>query len=186
LKNFHFNCAKFVRELSSTSKVALASVNLVKKLIGESRWFTANDLLHILKEEEKNLLERIPSETIVMNIWRRVIKIIKDESCTMEQSNYVAQTDTLQGNLFASIRSNSLQVPHTELKPIMIEAISEIKNEIETSIQSIASQAVEHIHDNQVVLTLGKSETVEAFLKVKPFQIIDRNGTSFYLLSVII
>ena len=49
----------------------------------------------------------------------------------------------------------------------MIEAISEIKNEIETSIENIASQSLEHIHANEVILTMGKSSTVEAFLKVK-------------------
>lgn len=48
----------------------------------------------------------------------------------------------------------------------MIEAVSEIINEIETSRQNIASQSLEHIHENEVILTLGKSPTVEAFLKV--------------------
>lgn len=52
------------------------------------------------------------------------------------------------------------------LQPIMIEAVSEIINEIETSRQNIASQSLEHIHENEVILTLGKSSTVEAFLKV--------------------
>ena len=42
----------------------------------------------------------------------------------------------------------------------------EIKNEIETSIESIAVQSLEHIHANEVILTMGKSETVETFLKV--------------------
>ena len=48
----------------------------------------------------------------------------------------------------------------------MIEAISEIINEIETSTENVAAQALEHIHANEVILTLGKSTTVEAFLKV--------------------
>ncbi len=48
----------------------------------------------------------------------------------------------------------------------MIEAISEIINEIETSTENIAAQALEHIHANEVILTVGKSTTVEAFLKV--------------------
>ena len=68
------------RDFLSSSKIAMASVNLIKKLIGESKWYTASDLLLILKEEEKNLFEKIPNETIVKNIWERVIKIIKDES----------------------------------------------------------------------------------------------------------
>lgn len=67
-------------ELKSSSEVALASVRIIKKLIGESKWRTARDLLKILKHEEKILFERIPSETVVQNIWKRVVKIIKDES----------------------------------------------------------------------------------------------------------
>jgi translation initiation factor eIF-2B subunit beta len=47
----------------------------------------------------------------------------------------------------------------------MIEAISEIINEIETSVKNIAAQSLEHIHANEVILTMGKSSTVEAFLK---------------------
>lgn len=48
----------------------------------------------------------------------------------------------------------------------MIEALSEIINEIDTSVKNIASQSSEHIHANEVILTMGKSGTVEAFLKV--------------------
>lgn len=35
-----------------------------------------------------------------------------------------------------------------------------------TSADNIAGQALEHIHANEVILTAGKSRTVEAFLKV--------------------
>jgi translation initiation factor eIF-2B subunit beta len=63
-----------------------------------------------------------------------------------------------------------LSITDSELKPIIIEAISEIINEIETGVQNIAAQSLEHIHANEVILTLGKSETVEAFLKVKTIE----------------
>lgn len=53
----------------------------------------------------------------------------------------------------------------------MIEAISEIINEIETSCKNIAAQSSEHIHANEVILTLGKSQTVEAFLTVRIFRL---------------
>jgi translation initiation factor eIF-2B subunit beta len=48
----------------------------------------------------------------------------------------------------------------------MIEAISEISNEIETSIENIAAQSIQHIHTDEVILTLGRSKTVEEFLIV--------------------
>lgn len=71
-----------------------------------------------------------------------------------------------KGNLFNSAKSQNFSISDSELKPIIIEAISEIINEIETGVQNIAAQSLEHIHANEVILTLGKSETVEAFLKV--------------------
>ena len=69
-----------IRELTSSNKIALASIRLIKKLVGESRWQTAKDLLKILKEEGDNLFRLLPDEMVVKNIWKRVLKIIKDES----------------------------------------------------------------------------------------------------------
>ena len=34
------------------------------------------------------------------------------------------------------------------------------------SADNIATQALEHIHSNEVIMTIGKSKTVEEFLKV--------------------
>ena len=34
------------------------------------------------------------------------------------------------------------------------------------SAENIATQALEHIHSNEVIMTAGMSRTVEAFLKV--------------------
>ena len=34
------------------------------------------------------------------------------------------------------------------------------------SLEAIATQALEHIHANEIIMTAGKSKTVEAFLKV--------------------
>ena len=53
----------------------------------------------------------------------------------------------------------------------IIEAVNELITELETSGDNIAAQALEHIHANEVILTVGKSRTVEAFLKVKIFQV---------------
>lgn len=44
------------------------------------------------------------------------------------------------------------------------------------SLDNIASQASEHIHSNEIIMTLGKSNTVEKFLKsaakTRKFQVI--------------
>jgi len=150
--------------LTSSSQIGLASIRLIKKLVGESKWQTANELLKILKDEGDRLFRILPNEMVVKNIWKRVLKIIKDESFNQELSSNVP-IDSLQGNLFNSAKSQNFSISDSELKPIIIEAISEIINEIETGVQNIAAQSLEHIHANEVILTLGKSETVEAFLK---------------------
>jgi translation initiation factor eIF-2B subunit beta len=51
------------------------------------------------------------------------------------------------------------------LKPRIFEAIAEIELDIETSVQDIAQQALEHIHSNEIILTMGKSNTIQAFLE---------------------
>lgn len=52
-----------------------------------------------------------------------------------------------------------------KLKPVLIQAIDEVINELETTHEDVARGAKEHIHSSEVILTLGHSRTVEAFLK---------------------
>lgn len=51
-----------------------------------------------------------------------------------------------------------------KLKHNVIEAVNELIQEISTCHEQIAEQAVEHIHQNEVILTLGSSRTVTEFL----------------------
>ena len=52
------------------------------------------------------------------------------------------------------------------------------------SADNIAAQALEHIHSNEVIMTIGKSKTVEAFLKnaarKRKFSVIVAEGAPFY------
>ncbi|KAL3829793.1 hypothetical protein ACJIZ3_018595 [Penstemon smallii] len=51
-----------------------------------------------------------------------------------------------------------------KLKHNVIEAVNEFIQEISTCHEQIAEQAIEHIHQNEVILTLGSSRTVLEFL----------------------
>lgn len=55
--------------------------------------------------------------------------------------------------------------PVPDLKDAIIDHISEFEMELDTSAENIAAQASQHIHSNEIILTLGKSSAVEAFLK---------------------
>ncbi|KAG8682541.1 GCD complex subunit gcd7, partial [Ceratobasidium sp. 395] len=50
-------------------------------------------------------------------------------------------------------------------KPALISAIQEIVDELETVFEGVAKNAKNHIHADEIVLTIGYSRTVEAFLK---------------------
>ncbi|KAI8333061.1 hypothetical protein BC941DRAFT_434989 [Chlamydoabsidia padenii] len=63
------------------------------------------------------------------------------------------------------------------LKPLIIQEINEeIIADLESVYKGIADQAIDYIHANEVIMTIGKSRTVEDFLvraaKTRKFQVI--------------
>ncbi|KAF3790317.1 Translation initiation factor eIF-2B subunit beta [Nymphaea thermarum] len=71
-----------------------------------------------------------------------------------------------------------------KLKRGVIEAINELINDIDHCHSQIADQALEHIHQNEVILTLGRSRTVKEFLleakKKRSFQVFVAEGAPRY------
>eukprot|EP00899_Mesostigma_viride_P007147 jgi/Mesvir1/16433/Mv18156-RA.1 len=72
-----------------------------------------------------------------------------------------------------------------QLKTRVIEAINELLEEIDSIHIQIAEQAIEHIHANEVILTVGASLTAAEFLKEaakkRPFHVIVGEGAPRYL-----
>lgn len=72
-----------------------------------------------------------------------------------------------------------------KLKHDVIEAVNELIQDITTCHELIAEQAVEHIHQNEVILTLGRSRTVMEFLcaakeKKRSFRVFVAEGAPRY------
>ncbi|KAK3024995.1 hypothetical protein RJ639_044372 [Escallonia herrerae] len=72
-----------------------------------------------------------------------------------------------------------------KLKHNVIEAVNELLQDIATCHEQIAEQAVEHIHQNEVILTLGTSGTVIEFLcaakeKKRSFRVFVAEGAPRY------
>ncbi|KAI4333012.1 hypothetical protein L6164_017869 [Bauhinia variegata] len=72
-----------------------------------------------------------------------------------------------------------------KLKHDVIEAVNELIQDIATCHELIAEQAVEHIHQNEVILTLGSSRTVLEFLcaakeKKRSFRVFVAEGAPRY------
>ncbi|KAG9055018.1 GCD complex subunit gcd7 [Serendipita sp. 407] len=51
------------------------------------------------------------------------------------------------------------------IRPALISAIEEVMDELETVLDNVSNTAKDHIHSDEIVLTLGMSRTIEAFLK---------------------
>ncbi|OCB84124.1 eukaryotic translation initiation factor 2B beta subunit [Sanghuangporus baumii] len=51
------------------------------------------------------------------------------------------------------------------LKPVLMEAIQDVLDELETVYDNVSKGAKDHIHSDEIILTIGKSKTVESYLK---------------------
>ncbi|KAI9595926.1 hypothetical protein BDF19DRAFT_440590 [Syncephalis fuscata] len=71
------------------------------------------------------------------------------------------------------------------LKPNMIQAIQEYIDELENVYVNVAGQVLDHIHSNEIILTIGKSRTVEQFLrhaaKKRRFQVVVAESAPSYI-----
>lgn len=139
----------------------------------------------------KILVQADPTETVVGNMIKRVLKIIREEynhyTGKNEESHEVEES--LQ-KIVSSVASHSsefnVEVKVTDdIKDSICLAIGELVSELETCGGNIAEQALEYIDSGEVIMTIGRSKTVEAFLKYasknkRKFQVIIAECAPFY------
>ncbi|RXK36599.1 translation initiation factor eIF-2B subunit beta [Tremella mesenterica] len=99
----------------------------------------------------------------------------------LERSGSLVDLSTSTSNLFMSptrnedqgvrmvdlkrVDSGEFMRQSGKLKPVLLQAIEEVQGELESTHEDVAKGAREHIHGSEIILTLGHSKTVEAFLK---------------------
>uniref|UniRef100_A0A3B4AWV2 Translation initiation factor eIF2B subunit beta n=1 Tax=Periophthalmus magnuspinnatus TaxID=409849 RepID=A0A3B4AWV2_9GOBI len=150
-----------------SSETARETTALLRRITAQARWSSAGDLMEIIRKEGRRMTAAQPSETTVGNMVRRVLKIIREEYARSRGSS--EETDQ-QESLHKLLTSGGLSEENfrqhfAPLKANVIEAINELLTELEGTTDNIAMQALEHIHSNEVIMTIGRSRTVEAFLK---------------------
>ena len=142
------------------------------------------------------MIKAQPLEFVIGNVVRRVLHLIREEYKTITKmgSNPELRMSKLahlcdgDGECVAdSSMYNMLAHPNydspldyskdlVELIQTIPQGIQELMDEIDSSRSTIASQSLEHIHSNEYIMTLGRSETVEAFLlaaaRKRQFQVI--------------
>uniref|UniRef100_U3JV10 Translation initiation factor eIF2B subunit beta n=2 Tax=Ficedula albicollis TaxID=59894 RepID=U3JV10_FICAL len=135
------------------------------------------ELMDLIRTEGQRMTAAQPSETTVGNMVRRVLKVIREEYGRLHgRSEESDQQESLHKLLTSGGLSEDFRTPYPSLRANVIEAINEMLIELEGTTDNIAMQALEHIHSNEVIMTIGYSRTVEAFLKEaarkRKFQVI--------------
>ena len=155
---------KYKDRFKSSQVVALDTLKLVRELVGKkTKWESTKDLLDKLRTLGRVLLEAQPSETHSANVIRRVLKLMKEEYQILLKGHAPDEMDSF------SLHSLSQPEVVEEYKMgmpagIIINQIQDLIDEINNSTDNIAQQAFEHIHAGEIIMTLGYSKTVLAFL----------------------
>jgi len=202
--------------------VTLRTVELLKHIIGATRWKNAAQLLNLLRGLGKDLHEVGGfREPVIENIVRRVMAAVREEAHPAAATQKGASESTggrltLQSILWAlpqhvkstpnrsdshnrqesfaseaDLEHYSSELPpayyvnRPELKQTVMEAIQEILTELEDLHRNINEQATNHIHAGEVILTYGKSKTIEYFLKAaaakkRNFQVVVCEGSPMH------
>jgi len=97
---------------------------------------------------------------------RRILKLIRDEYVSASKS---VETDYQQESLQRMLKSEGSSSDWgknvSDFKERVFEIIEELTHDIDSCSEEISKQAIEHIHASEIILTIGRSRTVERFLK---------------------
>nr|XP_046920354.1 translation initiation factor eIF-2B subunit beta-like [Dermatophagoides farinae] len=176
-------------QISGSYNFAKQTVLLILDLIINTEWTKIRDMIEKVQEIGKILIKEQPTEPVIDNMVKRILKIIREEF------NHIRGIRDDEGfesiiNLWShnqQCKEEATLEEMTIVKDSISIAIGELLSELETSGENIAQQAMEHIYWDEVILTIGRSKTVEAFLKFvakkkRKFQVIvaecgpDNNG----------
>lgn len=176
-----------LNESPSCFVTAKNTVHLIFTIIAKLKWKTTEDLVNFLRNLNKDIKGDEDSPVIVnnsvaSNVILRVIKIISTEDAsylgsTSEQfltsllekpeaksGDHDVTSGTLDTSKKASSSGKSSQ-KKKELKEAFVDCLDEYIVELENSCSNIAAQSLDHIHGDEIILTIGHSHTVCEFLQ---------------------
>jgi Initiation factor 2 subunit family len=149
-------------------------MELLRNTVGACKWATAAQLMEVVRAVGRELIAAKPSELAVGNVVRRVLFVIREEyaSKLREQEECADSSSgtnevsapSLETVLGGTQSEADFTVQLPDLKQSIMEGLNELKAELEDVNSIICEHAAETIHANEVVLTFGRSDTVEQFL----------------------
>ncbi|KAH7926648.1 nagb/rpia/CoA transferase-like protein [Leucogyrophana mollusca] len=179
------------RQVVGSRETALETVLVLRQVVSKARFSNIDQLVEVIRSVGRKLVEAQPKEHTVGNTVRKVLHHIREEYHTATQGTTAAASTSrstlsiakfvLQGQprkqnappkasdeTRGTLKENDPDDPDAfarTLKPVLMEAIQDVLDELETVYDNISKNAKDHIHSDEIILTIGKSSTVEAFLK---------------------
>jgi len=176
----------------SSYNLAVESCQLIKVLAEESDWATAKELIDKIRSALRRLEEELPTLYVVHNTIRRILRLVRDEylsASSLEHTSAtgdgkVAQHQDSLHRLIVNRENSDYGKDVTDLRERVEEIIEELMMEYEGVSEEISKQALQHIHANEIIMTIGRSKTVEKFLKFaakqRKFQVIVAENAPSY------
>ncbi|KAJ7085825.1 eukaryotic translation initiation factor 2B subunit 2 [Mycena belliarum] len=173
------------RQIVGSRATALETLLVLRQVISKSRFSNMEQLVSIIRSVGRRLVEAQPKEHSVGNTVRKVLHHIREEYHTATRGSAAASYSAFSISKFVLLGQPRKQtaLPKTEskgslkendpddpdsfarsLKPVLMEAIQDVLDELETVYDNVSKNAQNHIHSDEIILTLGMSKTVEAFL----------------------
>ncbi|CAL1705286.1 unnamed protein product [Somion occarium] len=175
------------RQVVGSREAALETVLVLRQVVSKARFSNIDQLISLIRSVGKRLVEAQPKEHSVGNTVRKLLHHIREEYNTAMTgnasssktvysiSNFVLQGQPRKQNVAPkseatlTLKENDPDDPDSfarVLKPVLMEAIQDVLDELETVYDNISKNAKDHIHSDEIILTIGHSKTVETFLKV--------------------
>ncbi|OMO95391.1 Initiation factor 2B-related protein [Corchorus olitorius] len=163
-------------KLIAANPVELAVGNIVRRV------------LHIIREENLSLMAKSVQGMGIDDQHDNGVKDDDDVAKTLTRSpslHSLLECLPDSANTFSNSKGKADKNASLKLKKNVLEAVNYLIEDIKICHEQIAEQALELIHQNEVVLTFGRSRTVKNFLlaatkKNRSFQVFVAEGAPKY------
>jgi len=156
------------RKIKGSKNTATETVRLLTFVIESVKSTSAQGLLDHVGGVAKMIVKAKPIELCIDNISKRVLHIIRWEFARYERGIESSVDKLINPSILDAFYKRKVDYTkkmNQNLKTEIIRALEELEEEIKQVHETVALQAKDHIHANEIVLTHGHSSTVLAFLK---------------------
>ena len=172
--------------IESSYKMATKTLDILTQHVRSNSWTTARELIEDMKDMCVTLKEADASETVARNMILRALKIVRDEYSRLSQTDLqetVFEGLEIMDAMITEQPEDDYEKSLPDLRESILGFFEEWEAEIDVSAENIAKEALKHVINDEVILTLGSSKTVEAFLlkaaAKRSFQVIVAEAAPF-------